>query len=183
MSSSPDPCHLTAHPPQSCNPSPGTGAPLGVPGSTRSHADPRDRLDPAAGTLCGLRDPRARLSLKRARGAGQEPPPGPPSPGRAGPQGARPLSLSFPRAQPPPGQPSPVQPGTPRYSLAHPGTVRHTLVRLGTAQLGSAMPQFSLAQCRRFGDQFVQFLRDTGREQESRRDELRSIYTQEFRVR
>ncbi|XP_005510438.2 helicase MOV-10 [Columba livia] len=45
------------------------------------------------------------------------------------------------------------------------------------------MPQFSLAQCRRFGDQFVQFLRDTGREQESRRDELRSIYTQEFRVR
>ncbi|NXI73554.1 SDE3 helicase, partial [Anseranas semipalmata] len=33
------------------------------------------------------------------------------------------------------------------------------------------------------GDQFVQFLRDTGREQESRRDSLRSIYTQEFRAR
>ncbi|NWU65838.1 SDE3 helicase, partial [Pterocles burchelli] len=45
------------------------------------------------------------------------------------------------------------------------------------------MPRFSVAESRRFGDQFLQFLRDTGREQESRRDALRSIYTQEFRGR
>ncbi|NXV78175.1 SDE3 helicase, partial [Atlantisia rogersi] len=45
------------------------------------------------------------------------------------------------------------------------------------------MPRFSVAEARRCGDQFVQFLRDTGREQESRRDALRSIYTQEFRGR
>ncbi|NXH13075.1 SDE3 helicase, partial [Bucco capensis] len=34
-----------------------------------------------------------------------------------------------------------------------------------------------------YGEQFVQFLRDTGRERESRRDTLRSIYSQEFRER
>ncbi|NXK07737.1 SDE3 helicase, partial [Herpetotheres cachinnans] len=45
------------------------------------------------------------------------------------------------------------------------------------------MPRFSVAEARRWGDQFVQFLRDTGREQESRRDTLRSIYNQEFRSR
>ncbi|NXT59199.1 SDE3 helicase, partial [Pluvianellus socialis] len=45
------------------------------------------------------------------------------------------------------------------------------------------MPRFSVAEARRWGDQFVQFLRDTGREQESQRDTLRSIYTQEFRGR
>ncbi|NXV42634.1 SDE3 helicase, partial [Uria aalge] len=45
------------------------------------------------------------------------------------------------------------------------------------------MPRFSVAEARRWGDQFVQFLRDTGREQESRRDTLRSIYAQEFRGR
>ncbi|NXG63328.1 SDE3 helicase, partial [Hemiprocne comata] len=43
------------------------------------------------------------------------------------------------------------------------------------------MPRFSLAESRQWGDQFVQFLWDTGRQQESRRDTLRSIYTQEFR--
>ncbi|NXV17868.1 SDE3 helicase, partial [Cepphus grylle] len=45
------------------------------------------------------------------------------------------------------------------------------------------MPRFSVSEARRWGDQFVQFLRDTGREQESRRDTLRSVYTQEFRGR
>ncbi|NWW93425.1 SDE3 helicase, partial [Rhynochetos jubatus] len=45
------------------------------------------------------------------------------------------------------------------------------------------MPRFSVAESRRWGDQFVQFLRDTGREQESRRDTLRNIYNQEFRGR
>ncbi|KAM9268311.1 LOW QUALITY PROTEIN: helicase MOV-10 [Morus bassanus] len=45
------------------------------------------------------------------------------------------------------------------------------------------MPRFSVAEARRWGDQFVQFLRDTGREQESRRDTLRSIYNLEFRGR
>ncbi|KAK0677637.1 MOV10 Helicase, partial [Pygoscelis papua] len=45
------------------------------------------------------------------------------------------------------------------------------------------MPRFSVAEARLWGDQFVQFLRDTGREQESRRDTLRSIYNQEFRGR
>ncbi|KAM6192162.1 LOW QUALITY PROTEIN: helicase MOV-10 [Sarcoramphus papa] len=45
------------------------------------------------------------------------------------------------------------------------------------------MPRFSVAEARQWGDQFVQFLRDTGREQESQRDTLRSIYNQEFRGR
>ncbi|NWZ52354.1 SDE3 helicase, partial [Haliaeetus albicilla] len=45
------------------------------------------------------------------------------------------------------------------------------------------MPRFSVAEARQWGDQFVQFLRDTGREQESRRDTLRSIYNLEFRGR
>ncbi|NXJ88725.1 SDE3 helicase, partial [Corythaixoides concolor] len=45
------------------------------------------------------------------------------------------------------------------------------------------MPRFSVAEARRCGDQFVQFLRDTGREQESRRDALRGIYSREFRAR
>ncbi|KAM8795940.1 helicase MOV-10 [Eudromia elegans] len=45
------------------------------------------------------------------------------------------------------------------------------------------MPRRSVAEARRCGEQFVQFLRDTGREQESRRDTLRTIYTQEFRAR
>ncbi|KFM03145.1 Putative helicase MOV-10, partial [Aptenodytes forsteri] len=45
------------------------------------------------------------------------------------------------------------------------------------------MPRFSVAEARLWGDQFVQFLRDTGREQERRRDTLRSIYNQEFRGR
>ncbi|NWI78978.1 SDE3 helicase, partial [Dryoscopus gambensis] len=45
------------------------------------------------------------------------------------------------------------------------------------------MSQFSLAEASVWGDQFVQFLRDTGREQTSRRDALRTIYNQEFRGR
>ncbi|NXX14011.1 SDE3 helicase, partial [Podargus strigoides] len=45
------------------------------------------------------------------------------------------------------------------------------------------MPRFSVAEARRWGDQFVQFLQDTGRGQESRRDTLRSVYTLEFRSR
>ncbi|KAM6295143.1 LOW QUALITY PROTEIN: helicase MOV-10 [Aegotheles albertisi] len=45
------------------------------------------------------------------------------------------------------------------------------------------MPRFSLAETRRWGDQFVQFLQDTGRQRESRRDTLRGIYAQEFRGR
>ncbi|NXG77795.1 SDE3 helicase, partial [Baryphthengus martii] len=45
------------------------------------------------------------------------------------------------------------------------------------------MPRFSMIETRRCGDEFVQFLRDTGREQESQRDVLRSIYNQEFRGR
>ncbi|KGL78730.1 Putative helicase MOV-10 [Tinamus guttatus] len=45
------------------------------------------------------------------------------------------------------------------------------------------MPRCSVAEARRCGEHFVQFLRDTGREQESRRDALRTIYTQEFRAR
>ncbi|NXL56188.1 M10L1 helicase, partial [Chordeiles acutipennis] len=45
------------------------------------------------------------------------------------------------------------------------------------------MRQFSVAEARQWGDKFVQFLQDTGRRQESRRDTLRSIYTQEFRDR
>uniref|UniRef100_A0A8B9UU17 RNA helicase n=1 Tax=Anas zonorhyncha TaxID=75864 RepID=A0A8B9UU17_9AVES len=45
------------------------------------------------------------------------------------------------------------------------------------------MPRFSVAEARRCGEQFVQFLRDTGREQENRRDALRTIYGGEFRAR
>ncbi|XP_054251935.1 helicase MOV-10 [Indicator indicator] len=45
------------------------------------------------------------------------------------------------------------------------------------------MPRLSLAETRWCGDQFVQFLRDTGREQENRRDALRGIYNMEFRER
>ncbi|XP_062451285.1 helicase MOV-10 [Rhea pennata] len=45
------------------------------------------------------------------------------------------------------------------------------------------MPRCSVKEARRCGEQFVQFLRDTGREEESQRDMLRSIYTQEFRAR
>ncbi|NXC40338.1 SDE3 helicase, partial [Penelope pileata] len=45
------------------------------------------------------------------------------------------------------------------------------------------MPRFSVVDARRCGEQFVQFLRDSGRERESRRDVLRSIYSQEFRAR
>ncbi|NXP23788.1 SDE3 helicase, partial [Scytalopus superciliaris] len=45
------------------------------------------------------------------------------------------------------------------------------------------MPRFTVAEARRWGDQFVQFLQDTGREQESQRETLRIIYNQEFRGR
>ncbi|NWS47758.1 SDE3 helicase, partial [Probosciger aterrimus] len=45
------------------------------------------------------------------------------------------------------------------------------------------MPRVSVAEARLSGDEFVKFLRDTGREQERRRDALRSIYNQEFRSR
>ncbi|XP_074749477.1 helicase MOV-10 isoform X3 [Strix uralensis] len=45
------------------------------------------------------------------------------------------------------------------------------------------MPRFSVGESRQWGDQFVRFLRDTGRQQESQRDTLRSIYNQEFRGR
>ncbi|NXJ74313.1 SDE3 helicase, partial [Trogon melanurus] len=45
------------------------------------------------------------------------------------------------------------------------------------------MPRFSVGEARRFGEQFVQFLQETGRERESQRDTLRSIYNQEFRGR
>ncbi|NXM78836.1 SDE3 helicase, partial [Serilophus lunatus] len=45
------------------------------------------------------------------------------------------------------------------------------------------MPRFSVAEAKSWGDQFVQFLQDTGREQESLRENLRSIYNLEFRVR
>ncbi|NXD64784.1 SDE3 helicase, partial [Eolophus roseicapillus] len=45
------------------------------------------------------------------------------------------------------------------------------------------MPRVSVAEARLSGDEFVKFLRDTGREQERRRDALRSIYNQEFRYR
>ncbi|NWJ11613.1 M10L1 helicase, partial [Crypturellus undulatus] len=44
------------------------------------------------------------------------------------------------------------------------------------------MPRCSVAEARRCGELFVQFLRDTGRERESRRDALHAIYTQEFRA-
>ncbi|NWV07663.1 SDE3 helicase, partial [Ptilonorhynchus violaceus] len=45
------------------------------------------------------------------------------------------------------------------------------------------MSRFSVAEASLWGDQFVQFLRDTGREQASLRETLRSIYNQEFRGR
>ncbi|XP_072212162.1 helicase MOV-10 isoform X1 [Excalfactoria chinensis] len=45
------------------------------------------------------------------------------------------------------------------------------------------MPRFSVVEARRYGNQFVQFLRDTDREQESRREVLRDIYSHEFRAR
>ncbi|XP_015506086.1 helicase MOV-10 isoform X2 [Parus major] len=45
------------------------------------------------------------------------------------------------------------------------------------------MPQFSMAEARLWGHQFVQFLQDTGREQVSLRETLRTIYNQEFRGR
>ncbi|XP_027750964.1 helicase MOV-10 isoform X2 [Empidonax traillii] len=45
------------------------------------------------------------------------------------------------------------------------------------------MPRFSMAEARQWGDQFVQFLQDTGRQQECGRENLRSIYNVEFRDR
>ncbi|NWI87216.1 SDE3 helicase, partial [Pitta sordida] len=45
------------------------------------------------------------------------------------------------------------------------------------------MPRFSVAESRQWGDQFVQFLEETGRLQESQRETLRSIYSLEFRAR
>ncbi|NXM28746.1 SDE3 helicase, partial [Oxyruncus cristatus] len=45
------------------------------------------------------------------------------------------------------------------------------------------MPRFSVAEARQWGDQFVQFLQDTGRQRECQRETLRSIYTLEFRGR
>ncbi|NWR31582.1 SDE3 helicase, partial [Tachuris rubrigastra] len=45
------------------------------------------------------------------------------------------------------------------------------------------MPRFSVAEARQWGDQFVQFLQDTGRQQECQRETLRSIYNLEFRDR
>ncbi|KFV61329.1 Putative helicase MOV-10, partial [Dryobates pubescens] len=45
------------------------------------------------------------------------------------------------------------------------------------------MPRFSLAETRYCGDEFVEFLRETGREQEHRRDVLHGIYNTEFRER
>ncbi|NXG43608.1 M10L1 helicase, partial [Psilopogon haemacephalus] len=45
------------------------------------------------------------------------------------------------------------------------------------------MPRLSMAETRSCGDRFMQFLRDTGREQENRRDTLRGIYNLEFRNR
>ncbi|NWZ86892.1 SDE3 helicase, partial [Poecile atricapillus] len=45
------------------------------------------------------------------------------------------------------------------------------------------MPRFSVAEARLWGHQFVQFLQDTGREQVSLRETLRTIYNQEFRGR
>uniref|UniRef100_A0A8U7NPS2 RNA helicase n=1 Tax=Corvus moneduloides TaxID=1196302 RepID=A0A8U7NPS2_CORMO len=45
------------------------------------------------------------------------------------------------------------------------------------------MPRFSVAEASLWGDQFVQFLRETGREQASLRETLRTIYNQEFRPR
>ncbi|XP_068029516.1 helicase MOV-10 isoform X1 [Anomalospiza imberbis] len=45
------------------------------------------------------------------------------------------------------------------------------------------MPRFSVAEASLWGCQFVQFLEDTGREQTSLRETLRTIYNQEFRGR
>ncbi|NWU07659.1 SDE3 helicase, partial [Cephalopterus ornatus] len=45
------------------------------------------------------------------------------------------------------------------------------------------MPRFSVAEARQWGDQFVQFLQDTGRQQECQRETLRNIYNLEFRGR
>ncbi|NXD26131.1 SDE3 helicase, partial [Spelaeornis formosus] len=45
------------------------------------------------------------------------------------------------------------------------------------------MPRFSVPEARLWGYQFVQFLRDTDREQTSLRETLRAIYNQEFRCR
>ncbi|NWU92314.1 SDE3 helicase, partial [Upupa epops] len=45
------------------------------------------------------------------------------------------------------------------------------------------MPRFRVAESRLYGDQFVQFLRDTGRERERLRETLRSIYNLEFKGR
>ncbi|NXX26329.1 SDE3 helicase, partial [Nicator chloris] len=45
------------------------------------------------------------------------------------------------------------------------------------------MPRFSVAEASLWGCQFVQFLQDTGREQVSLRETLRTIYSQEFRGR
>ncbi|KFW74564.1 Putative helicase MOV-10, partial [Manacus vitellinus] len=45
------------------------------------------------------------------------------------------------------------------------------------------MPRFRVAEARQWGDQFVQFLQETGREQECQRETLRSIYNLEFRGR
>ncbi|NXK34384.1 SDE3 helicase, partial [Piprites chloris] len=45
------------------------------------------------------------------------------------------------------------------------------------------MPRFSVAEARQWGDQFVQFLQDTGRQQECQRETLRTIYNLEFRGR
>lgn len=173
-------------------------------------ASPRPSPSHAAGTPRGVRDPRRGSPLtghgrccggrgRRGRAGAAPGPPPPPAPGgRAGPQGARPLSLSFLPAGPAPAQSSPAQPGSAHLGSAHLGSARHTSARHGTprhgtprlgtprhgsARFGSAMPRFSVAEARQWGDQFVQFLQDTGREEESRRDTLRSIYNLEFRGR
>ncbi|XP_066479370.1 helicase MOV-10 [Tiliqua scincoides] len=45
------------------------------------------------------------------------------------------------------------------------------------------MPKLSLRQTRELGEQFVQYLKDTGRQAVSSKEELKSIYNQEFRNR
>ncbi|NXQ26217.1 SDE3 helicase, partial [Alaudala cheleensis] len=45
------------------------------------------------------------------------------------------------------------------------------------------MPRFSVLEASVWGSQFLEFLRDTGREQVSQRETLRTIYNQEFRGR
>ncbi|KAJ6657968.1 hypothetical protein lerEdw1_001758 [Lerista edwardsae] len=45
------------------------------------------------------------------------------------------------------------------------------------------MPKPTFRQTREFGDQFVQYLKDTGRQTVSSREQLKSIYNQEFRNR